>query len=107
MEFDVVIIDEATQALEAVRLLRHNLEDDPYTRCRSAGYPCSRLKSSSWRATQSNSLRRSIHYPEPFRRALSLEFQYRVRALTRIRQELKILFHDTKVLTVKGIATAN
>lgn len=82
----MVIIDEATQALEAVRHILTPAEDGFYIRFRSAGYPYSRLRSSSSRATPNNFLLRSIHYPHR-RASLNVKALQRraVRVPTRIR----------------------
>jgi hypothetical protein len=46
-EFDVVIIDEATQAIEAVRRNRKILSQQIKSIIRSAGFPFSRQRNSS------------------------------------------------------------
>ena len=61
-EFDVVIIDEATQAVEAVTHIPVTAADRPYERRRSAGYLYSKQRSSFSRATQNNFLPQSVHY---------------------------------------------
>lgn len=58
VEFDVVIIDEATQALEAVRATRGSLTQSDLVR-RLVGSLFSKDENLSWRVTQCSSLRPS------------------------------------------------
>lgn len=58
VEFDVVIIDEATQALEAVRATWGSLSQSDLVR-RLVGSLFSKDENLSWRVTQCSSLRPS------------------------------------------------
>lgn len=105
-EFDVVIIDEATQALEAVIHIFITTTDFPYLVCRFAGYLYSRQRNSSLRATQNSFLQQSIHCLH--QRILGVKgAQNRVWVLILSYREPQVISHSQKVSTPSAIVITN